>query len=96
MRNPKGSSAGSNREAASSSTFQQQSRPWSTRFKEQLITNYAFNLHVVLPIFVVCLSADLICGMKVAASTGIIVNTANEWHQTAMFIVSRLGDVIYV
>lgn len=70
VRNLKGFSARSNKEAAFSSTFQEQSKP-----KEQLITYSAFNFHVVLPIFIVCLSPDLICGIKVAANMEIIVNT---------------------
>lgn len=60
---------------AFSSTFQMQSKPWPARCKEQLITYYVFNFHVALPIFVVCLSPDLICGIKVAVNMGIIVNT---------------------
>lgn len=56
-------------------TFQKQSKPWPTGFKEQLITYYVFNFHVVLPIFVACLSPDLICGIKVAVNMEIIVNT---------------------
>lgn len=52
-----------------------QSKPRPKCFNEHLITYYVFNFHAVLHVFVVCLSHDLICGIKVAANMEIILNT---------------------